>query len=200
VYAATQNWPMTNNPPRREDSLAADSATHLGAEELEALFREHHEGVFRAAYRVTGDSADAQDVLQTVFLRLAKKPPRLDPTRGIAAYLRRAAVNAALDVLRGRRRASAVPLEDMTADPLRDDNPGPDRAPLDRELRRALRKGLSHLSEQAALIFSLRYFEGYDNTDIARQLGMTPTAVGVALHRARGRMQQELRPLAGGSR
>ena len=58
----------------KEESVQA--VKHLRAvpsppQGVEALFREHHEQVFRAAYRVTGNAVDAEDVLQTVFLRLA---------------------------------------------------------------------------------------------------------------------------------
>ena len=47
--------------------------TAAGHAQLERLYREHHARVFRAAYRVTGDATDAEDVLQTVFLRLARR-------------------------------------------------------------------------------------------------------------------------------
>lgn len=182
-------------------ALAESSHIMSESDALEALFAEHHERVFRVARRVTGNPADAQDVLQTVFLRLARRATPLDPSRGVASYLHRAAVHAALDVLRARKRSSSVPLDDVPPEATPEDPaPGPDRAPLDGELREALRRGLARLSERAAEIFTLRYFEGYDNRDIADMLDMTPTAVGVALHRARGRLQDELAPLAGGSR
>ena len=67
--------------------------------DLEGLFREHHDRVFRAAYRVTGSVVDAEDVLQTVFLRLSRRSDlNLEPSP--VSYLRRAAINAALDLLR----------------------------------------------------------------------------------------------------
>ena len=43
---------------------------------LEAIFREHHGAVYRAAYRITGNAADAEDVLQTVFTRLLRRNRR----------------------------------------------------------------------------------------------------------------------------
>ncbi|MGH9363516.1 MAG: RNA polymerase sigma factor, partial [Thermoanaerobaculia bacterium] len=45
---------------------------------VEALFQEHHSAVFRAAYKITGDAADAEDVLQTVFVRLLRREEELD--------------------------------------------------------------------------------------------------------------------------
>ena len=48
-------------------------------EEFEELFREHHALVFRTAYSVTGNAQDAEDVLQTIFLRILRRelPPAL---------------------------------------------------------------------------------------------------------------------------
>ena len=65
----------------------------------EALFREHHGAVYRAAYRITGNAMDAEDVLQTVFTRLLRRE-RQRPFRERGSYLHRAAVNAALDLMR----------------------------------------------------------------------------------------------------
>ena len=72
--------------------------------------------MFQAAYRISGSSSDAEDVLQTVFLRLLRRGdgsageglPRLEPNP--EGYLHRAAVNAALDLVRARARARSVPV------------------------------------------------------------------------------------------
>src|SRR5215831_13355140 len=80
--------------------------------DLEGLFREHHDRVFRAAYRVTGSVVDAEDVLQTVFLRLSRRGDvNLEPNPG--SYLHRAAINAALDLLRQRARTESIPIDDV---------------------------------------------------------------------------------------
>src|SRR5688572_33339993 len=66
------------------------------------LYERHYEAVFRAALRVTGRPADAEDVLQTVFLRVLSGSEQEDAAQRPAAYFRRAAVNAAVDLLRRR--------------------------------------------------------------------------------------------------
>ncbi|MDP9169301.1 MAG: hypothetical protein M3N54_01675, partial [Acidobacteriota bacterium] len=81
-----------------------------GPDALERAFEAHHSLVFRAAYRVTGNAADAEDVLQTVFLRLAGREAGADSVENIESYLRRAAVNASLNLLEQRSRRN-VPLE-----------------------------------------------------------------------------------------
>jgi len=165
---------------------------------LEELFRQHADRVFRAAYRVTGNASDAEDAVQTVFLRITRRHDELDLSQSAASYLHRAGVRAALDLLRSRRRARAVPLDETDSHPPESPMPDPERGSLSRELRTRLRRGLSALNPKHAEIFVLRYFEGYRNRDIAEMLDLSPTAVAVTLHRVRGQLQQDLAPLAGG--
>ena len=164
-----------------------------GAGELERLFRDHHEQVFRAAYRITGSVTDAEDVLQTIFLRLASnaETPDLAPNPG--GYLHRAAVNAALDIVRGRGRARLVSFDAVeSAQELKTPNSSPEEEHADRELRELLRHAVAKLGERPATVFALRYFEGYDNHRIAELLGTSPTVVAVTLHRARTRLRREI--------
>src|SRR5262245_12120374 len=82
-------------------------------ETVAKVFSEHAQFVFRTAYGVTGSHEDAEDVLQTVFLRLLRR--ELPPVFGAnpRAYLFRAAVNAALDVTRSRRRCRLVAVGEL---------------------------------------------------------------------------------------
>jgi RNA polymerase sigma-70 factor (ECF subfamily) len=155
---------------------------------LETAFREHHGRVFRAAHRITGNPQDAEDILQTVFLRLAQKGDLA--AENVSSYLYRAAINASIDLLRGRRDRGTVALDEARAvrspeTPERDRESG--------EVREWLRTALAGLSAQAAEMFALRYLEGHGNKDIARMLGVSRVRVAVALHRARQRLQQDLR-------
>src|SRR5262245_16478514 len=81
------------------------------AQELEGVFHEHYRLMYRTAYAVTGNSEDAEDVVQAIFLRLVRCefPPDLKKNPG--AYLYRAAVNQSVSVIRERRRRvlSSVP-------------------------------------------------------------------------------------------
>ena len=186
----------------KEETVLA-TAKHLkpvpsAGEELEGLFREHSDQVFRAAYRITGSTVDAEDVLQTVFLRLARRREGVDLRPSPASYLHRAGVNAALDLLRQRARASAVPLDEVAPERLASPQAGPELAERDRELRGALRRAVAGLGERAAELFTLRYFEGYENREIAALLGMSPMVVGVLLHRARARVRKQIGEFYGG--
>src|SRR4051812_14163176 len=66
-------------------------------EELDQLFREHYQLVYRTAYGVTGNREDAQDVLQTLFLKLLRQKYPADLRINPKAYLYRAAVNLSLN-------------------------------------------------------------------------------------------------------
>ena len=157
---------------------------------LAAAFEEHHQRVFRAAFRVTGSIDDAEDVLQTVFLNMMKRETAtgVDLGNDPKSYLCRAAVNAAVDVLRARKRKTAIEPE---AEPPQE-TAGADAELTRRELRRRLRAALSRLSPRAASIVALRFFEGYGNAEIATILGTSASSIAVTLHRARQRLKAEL--------
>jgi RNA polymerase sigma-70 factor (ECF subfamily) len=161
------------------------------------VFREHHSTVFRAAYRVTGNASDAEDVLQTVFMRLLRRSPDAETVGNMEGYLRRAAVNAALDLIRSRQAAPHVPLDDVA--PLLSENASlaPDRLHRSAEIRHWLREAVTRLSPRAAEMFALRFFEDRDNPEIAQILGTTTATVAVTLSRTRDRIQQEFKSYMG---
>ena len=160
--------------------------------ELETLFRAHHDRVFRTAHRITGSPADAEDVLQTIFLRLIKSqgPPDLSDNPG--AYLSRAAVNASLDLMRTRGRMKSVGLEDADAGAMESTSKNPEAQHVDRELQTLIREAVARLGSTAAEMFALRYYEGYENQEIAKMLGTSHLVVGVVLHRARTKLRKEI--------
>jgi RNA polymerase sigma-70 factor (ECF subfamily) len=170
------------------------------AADWEAVFRANSARVLRTAHRITGSAADAEDVLQTVFLRLMRRQDDDAPLESIDSYLHRAAMNAALDLVRSRRTWQSVPIDDSAAIQAHDPSPDPDRAHRSSELRRLLRKAVADLPRQAAEIFALRYFEEVDNIEIARMLGVSQTQVAVTLHRTRSRLQKEVQTWLGGKR
>ncbi len=149
------------------------------------LYREHHTMVFRTAYRITGNTADAEDVLQTVFLRMVRREDSADAIEHPENYLRRAAVHAALDLVRAKRSAANVDLDRLPST-------GGSR-PDDGDFRELLRRALSELPGRSSEIFTLRYFEGLTNPEIASALGISSITVAVTLHRTRRILQKKLR-------
>jgi RNA polymerase sigma-70 factor (ECF subfamily) len=160
--------------------------------ELERLFQEHHKHLFRAAHRITGSVADAEDVLQTVFLRLVRSHQNYDLTENPQAYLSRAAINAALDLMRTRGRVKNVGLEDAPVEVITVKSANPERLHADRELQKFIREAVGRLGTTAGEMFALRYYEGYDNREIAKLMGTSQMVVGVVLHRARTKLRKEI--------
>ncbi|MBZ5656968.1 MAG: sigma-70 family RNA polymerase sigma factor [Acidobacteriia bacterium] len=159
---------------------------------LEQAYRAHHGLVFRTAYRITGNAADAEDVLQTVFLRLVRRRTSADGIEEMIeneeSYLRRAAINAALDVIRSRQVNPTVELPDLPVETA-PNNTG--------DLRQALGRALAQLKPRPAEIFALRFLEGLSNPQIARMLGISQVLVAVIVHRTRQQLRKELRPYLG---
>jgi len=162
--------------------MTEESTTVGLAGELARAFEAHHALVFRTAYRITGNAADAEDVLQTIFLRLLRREER-DRMEDEKSYLRRAAVNASLDLLRARRGEGEIDLARISSD-ARDPDGG--------ELERALRRALGRLAPRSAEVFTLRFLEGFSNQEIAAMLGMSRVLVAVVIHRARRQLRREL--------
>jgi RNA polymerase sigma-70 factor, ECF subfamily len=173
--------------------MAAAPASGPG---LEQIFVAHKDLVFRAAYRITGNASDAEDVLQTVFLRLARQP-RLPEIANLPGYLHRSAVNASLDLLRSRKDAPASSLDD-------DSHPvmpfSKDTAGQVTELRDWLRQALARLNPRWAEMFVLRFVEDYNNREIARLMNTSAAVVAVVLHRTRALLKKDYMAVTRGTR
>lgn len=154
---------------------------------LEQIFLEHKDLVFRAAYRVTGNATDAEDVLQTVFLRLVRleKFPEISNLPG---YLHRSAVNASLDLLRGRKDSQTFSLDE---NPDQSNATVQDHGPHSAELRDWLRHALARINSRWAEMFVLRFIEDYSNREIAAIMKTSPAVVAVVLHRTRALLKKD---------
>ena len=193
VSHIASTMPFVSDPVRPDSSTVSVSAPagRSGLEELGALFRNHYKGIFRVAYRITGSQSDAEDVLQTIFVRLTPGWENRDLSPNPRAFLYRAAINASLDIVRLRKRVNSVSL-DVVDHELGLNHPAPSPADdlADLELRELVRQAVAKLEGRAATAFVLRYYEGYDNGRIAEVLGTSQMVVAVTLHRARTRLRK----------
>ena len=147
------------------------------------LYERHYEAVFRTALRVTGRPADAEDVLQTVFVRLLSGSEHDEAARRPAAYFRRAAVNASVDLL--RRRA-------VRAETAYDDTAPHAAVESGLLLKEQLRRAIATLDSEDATLFVLRFVEGLSNQELADEFQLEKNNVAVRLHRIRMRLQAEM--------
>jgi RNA polymerase sigma-70 factor, ECF subfamily len=166
-------------------TTGAAQQSEMKQQEFERLFSEHRGMVYRAAYSVTGDKHEAQDVLQDVFLKLIDGGRTLEFTANPAGYLYRMAINKAREKYRQQQRRrenddGLESVEDLPIDEKRDE----------KEERDRLLAAMSQLAPEHAELLVLSTEWGYTDAQIAKMLGKTRGAVAVALHRARARVDQ----------
>jgi RNA polymerase sigma-70 factor, ECF subfamily len=165
------------------DLMNAHSFAMTSSTEFADLYERHYAAVYRTALRVTGNPADAEDALQTVFLRVLNQGCRLESTYNPEAYFRRAATNAALDMLRRRISHGEIQLDTASAIASRE-------SPA--FLKEQLRRAIASLDPTDAILFLLRYVEGMTNGELAEMFGQEKNAIAVRLHRIRQNLQTEM--------
>jgi RNA polymerase sigma-70 factor, ECF subfamily len=160
-------------------------------EEFELLYREHGAFVYRTAFRILRNAEEAEDVLQTIFLRLMRRGCPPDLQRRPRAYLYRAAVNGALDAIKlrqTRNSIAAVEIEEALH--------SPDSSSKEK-LHQRLHKAIAELNPGAAEIVILRYMHNHSDAEIAKMLGKSRGVVAVTLYRARARLKKLIRQTQG---
>jgi RNA polymerase sigma-70 factor (ECF subfamily) len=150
---------------------------------LAELYERHYAAVFHTALRITGNPADAEDVLQTVFLRVFNQSDAIDRVGLPGAYFRRAAANAAVDLLRRRTSHAESPLAEASGHAVVE-------SPV--LLKERLRRAIATLEKSDAVVFLLRYVEGFSNAELAEMLGQEKNNIAVRLHRIRQALQIQL--------
>jgi RNA polymerase sigma-70 factor, ECF subfamily len=158
--------------------------THMTlSTEFADLYEHHYAAVYRTALRISGNPADAEDALQTVFLRVLNQGGRLNSPHAPEAYFHRAAANAALDLLRRRVSHKEIPLDEKSSE-ISIENTA--------FLKERLRRAIASLDHSDALLFLLRYVEGLSNGELAEQFGLEKNNIAVRLHRIRQTLQTEM--------
>lgn len=161
------------------------------AEAFAAIFDLHRDRVFRHAYRLTQDHADAEDAVAVAFLELWRRRSHVRLVDGSGLpWLLVTATNASRNVTRSRRRYRRL-LESL---PHGGDHPSAEHTALSTLKDDAdVAAALGRLSLKDARLFSLIALEDYSVADAARVLGITPGAARTRLHRIRASMQRQLR-------
>ena len=171
-------------------SLASPKAeTGSGRErELEQLFREHYHMLYRTAYSILDNPSDAEEVPQTIFLRLLSSnlPPEMN--KNPKGYLYRAAVNLSLNVIRNRKRQRLTDgVEKLEV--VSNDSEGEALETVHKKLAEAI----AELPADVAHVVILRYVHDRSEADIARLLNTSRGTVAMRLFRARARLKKLMR-------
>lgn len=155
--------------------------------DVEGLFREHHEPMFRYLLRLLGDAELAADATQEAFVRLIESQPE---NRHPRAWLYTVATNFALESARSRgRRSELVEAagERLAPDPA----PAPDELAAARARRARVRTALDALGERDRTVLLMRE-EGFAHREIAEAVGTTTGSIGTMVARALERLAAAL--------
>ena len=157
------------------------------------LYRRYSKAMFNAALRITGDYAEAEDVLQESFLSAFRELQGYKGDSSFGSWLKRIVVNKSINCLR-QRRLALVPLAEQH-DGQADIPPAVDSDDEAEQHYRAdvLRRCIQELPDGYRVVLSLYLLEGYDHLEIAGILGISESTSKSQYSRAR----QRLRELAG---
>jgi RNA polymerase sigma-70 factor (ECF subfamily) len=179
----------------REDAAAVALARDGDSEAFRSLVERHSRLVFRVAYRMTGNEADAEDVVQETFLRAYRQLGRFESRANFGTWVYRIAVNCAIDYMRSRpKRESAE--EDEVLERAAGDTGQPDAEQmlLGGEIGARVQKALDLLSDMERAAFVMRHYQGFSIEEIGRSLGLKTNATKHSIFRAVKKMRVALEP------
>ncbi len=188
---------MPATPGGESDETLVARCRSGDLEAFEALFLRYHQEVYRAAYRVLRNREDALDAVQEAFTRAFRSLDRYDGRGSFAGWLRRIAINLAVDGIRRRPRIGgearpAVEGEGGPAPPVLASGPGPGQAAETRELGHALNEALARLPAIHRAVIVLKEIEGMSCDAIAATLRCSVGTVMSRLHYARKKLRRHL--------
>ena len=162
------------------------------ATEIERLYDEHAQPLFAFLLNFTRDEADTRDVLQEIFVKLAREPELLDDVREERAFLIRLAHNAAIDLMR-RRGTREKTKENFAAEAV---SPFAATADLDEKFfRDELADALGELPEEQRAVVHLKLWEGLTFEKIAAALEIPPNTAASRYRYGLDKLRGRLRPL-----
>jgi RNA polymerase sigma-70 factor (ECF subfamily) len=157
----------------------------------EEVVREHSGRVYRLAFRLTGNSHDAEDLTQEVFVRVFRSLPTYSPGT-FEGWLHRITTNLFLDMTRRRQRIRFEGLGEETAAKLRGAEPTPSQAFDERHLDFDISAALADLPPEYRAAVVLCDIEGLTYEEIADVLGVKLGTVRSRIHRGRAQLRAAL--------
>ncbi len=169
--------------------------------EFEALFNRHYGQAYNIAYRLTGNAADAEDLVQEAFLRAYRSFSRYDRSMPFMNWLNRILVNQYIDLYRRKKRMRIVSLDEtFTTEDGEEgpaiDIPDPSANPLEQALANEhvelVMKALDQLAPEFRTAVVLADIEGYSYEEIAEMMGTSIGTVRSRIHRGRNQIRDYL--------
>jgi RNA polymerase sigma-70 factor, ECF subfamily len=157
---------------------------------FDELVRRNQKTAWALAWRVLGDAAEAEDVVQEAFLKIFKAASRYRPTARFRTYLYAVVTRLCLDRSQKKRPEYTDDLPDVP-----DGGRGPETVLVTSELSEAVRRCLQGLPTNQRIAISLRHYDGLTYDEISEVLRVSPKAVDSLLQRARAALRECLTPL-----
>jgi RNA polymerase sigma-70 factor (ECF subfamily) len=178
------------------EAEAIERAKRGDADSFEGLYALHKRRVYSLCLRMTGNTAEAEDLTQEAFLQLYRKIATFRGESAFSTWLHRLAVNVVLMRLR-KKGLPEVSLEE-TLEPQQEDGPKKDIATRDNVLsgsidRINLERAIEQLPPGYRVAFVLHDVEGYEHNEIAEMLGCSIGNSKSQLHKARLKLRDFLR-------
>lgn len=160
--------------------------------DLEQLYDQHAQALFAFLLNFTRDEDETRDVLQEIFIKLARQPTLLRAARDERAFLIRLAHNAAIDLMR-RRGTRAKYHEQFGTEHLEIFVPSPD--PDEAAFRAALADALGELPPEQRAVVHLKLWEGLTFEQIAAALGIPANTAASRYRYGLDKLRDRLRPI-----
>jgi len=194
----TSRKPRVSNVRMDKNDHATIQAVLAGDKEAYGtLVVRHSQALFRVAFRITGNEADAEDVVQEAFLRGYRKLEGFESRANFGTWIYRIAIHCALDRVRHRRGDEISRVGDAN-DPeldqlqVADEAAGPDRILLSGEIGAMQQAALLSLTPTERTAFVLRHMEDCSTAEIGAALGIDPNAAKQAVFRAVQKLRRRL--------
>ena len=150
----------------------------VGLPPVSQLYRQHRTRALAIARRIVGDADDAEDVVQDVFTRLARKPEGFNGRAAWTTWLHRVMVNSSINWLRARRRRDRLSHEPQ-------EPTSPEAHAVGAEMQKHFGEALQEVSELQRQVLWLREVRGFSYPEIAQVLRIPEGTVKSSLHRGR---------------
>ena len=149
--------------------------------------------VHAIAYQMVGNSTDAQDIAQEVFIKLYRSLRTYKPQFAFSTWLYRLTVNRSIDYMRKHSRQKNISLDNFQDKPvIKDRAPSPDRSLELNELKGAIQKISEGLTWKQRRVFVLRELQGFSTDEVAQILNCRVSTVRVHLSKARKHIKNAL--------
>jgi RNA polymerase sigma-70 factor, ECF subfamily len=181
---------VEGRPP--DDVALAERARRGDERAFEELMRMYQGIAFRAAYLLTSSAADAEDAVQTGFIKAWAALPRFRPGSPFKPWLLRIVANEAHNRRRSAGRRAELRLRATAALPPGDAAPSPEGAALGREERERLLRAVERLAERDRDVLTCRYFLELSEEETATALGVRRGTVKSRTARALARLRVEV--------